>query len=219
MTEKVRKFVDYCETELDLTRKETYCYRSLSVCLLDSIYSLMNRYTVCEEIIARYVDKFMDGDKSKEGDNLTDLIANMDNAGGPVEFAENVLESTKKAGNTGLFRSEVVYNLAKQLMVMGINSIDDFRNYEDELALSAAMQAIKGVGAQASNYLFMLAGSTDRVKKDAHIDQFLNDLFPGQKFSNDECLSLFKETVAELNKKYPEITVRSLDGMVWAKYR
>ena len=90
MTEKVRKFVDYCETELDLTRTETYCYKSLSVCLLDSIYSLMNRYTVCEEIVARYVDKFMDGDKSKEGDNLSDLIANMDYAGGPVEFGYKV---------------------------------------------------------------------------------------------------------------------------------
>ena len=219
MTDNVKKFVDYCESELDLTRKETYYYKSLSVCLIDSIYSLMSQYTVCEKIVARYVDKFMNGDKSKEGDNLKDLIANMDNAGGPVEFAKNVLESTKKAGNTGLFRSEVVYNLAKQLLDMGINSIDDFRNYEDELALSTAMQSIKGVGAQASNYLFMLAGSTDRVKKDVHIDQFLNDLFPGQKFSNDECLALFKETVAELNKKHPEITVRSLDGMVWAKYR
>lgn len=41
----------------------------------------------------------------------------------------------------------------------------------------------------------------------------------GADISNDECQILFIDTVTELRKDYPEITVAMLDGIIWRKYQ
>ena len=38
------QFAQFCQTELDLTTQSDYGYQSLSVCVLDCVYSLRAKY-------------------------------------------------------------------------------------------------------------------------------------------------------------------------------
>ena len=63
----------------------------------------------------------------------------------------------------------------------------------------------------------MLAGDPNRCKPDVHIHRSIKDAF-GFDVSNDDCQIIFSQAVDLLKSKYPNLTVRLLDNIVWEKY-
>ena len=61
----------------------------------------------------------------------------------------------------------------------------------------------------------MLAGDESFVKPDRHILRFIQR-YAGIMPTVDEAQLIFEKTVAELNDKYPNLTVRLLDNVIWA---
>ncbi|HOA78835.1 MAG: recombinase family protein [Bacillota bacterium] len=81
-----------------------------------------------------------------------------------------------------------------------------------------AIQSVKGIGPAGLNYLFMLAGDPDRCKPDVHIHRFIYDDI-GVNVSDEQCQILLTDVVKLLKYEYPNLTVRSLDSIIWNKYQ
>lgn len=215
-----KQFIEYCEHNLDLEDSENYNYQSLSVCIIDCIYSLRAKYfNVTIPIVDRYADCYMNGNRNNPGDTVSMFIQHIDEKGGPQKFADEVLENHQKlGGKKNIPKETVCYQLAQYLRYLHIDTLEDFRNFESPELLEIVIRAVRGMGDAGVNYLFMLAGDANRCKPDVHIHQCIKDSC-GSDISNEECQILFAETVYCLKGKYPNLTVRNLDGIIWRKYQ
>ena len=215
-----KQFAEYCERNFNLEDGENYSYRSLSVCIIDCVYSLRTHYNrVTVPIIHRYAEAYMKGDSSNPGDTVTMLLQRMDENGGPKKFADNALQNCQKlGGKAAIPKEDVCFQLAQYLSYLHIDTLEDFRSFESQELLEVVIRAVKGMGDAGVNYLFMLAGDPNRCKPDVHIHRCIKDAC-GCDLSNEECQKLFTDTVYYLNRKYPHLTVRSLDGVIWRKYQ
>ena len=199
----LKKFISYIEENLDLSKLPSHeSFKSLSICIINCIYSLRANYrTITMPIVQRYADKFLSGNPHKAGETLNDLINNIDNNGGYEEFAYNILKN--KQVIAGELKSLVCYNLANKLIEIGINDINDFRNYKDISKLERTILSVRGVGPAAMNYLFMLTGDNTRVKIDIHIYRFVENAI-GVNLNDEEIQELFTKAVEILNSLYPD---------------
>lgn len=211
------KLANYCQANLDLNAPHyAEPYLTLGPCILDCIYSLRAKFiSVVIPLVNRYGDAYMNGNVHATGYTLTDFINHIQQAGGPEEFAINILKN--KQVLSGRLKSEVCLDLATKLVKSGIETKEDFYKTNPYL-LDYLMRSVKGMGDATINYMFMLAGDPDRCKPDVHIHHCIRDAI-GHDVSNEECQILFTEATKILKEKYPQLTVAHLDGLVWEKYR
>lgn len=82
------------------------------------------------------------------------------------------------------------------------------------------IRSVKGIGNAGTNYLFMLAGDTNRCKPDVHIHECIKDACGKDIKKDNDCQDLFTEAVKLLNKNNSnkQLTVRDLDHAIWVKY-
>ena len=213
------QFAKYCKATFDLSAQSDYGYRSLSVCILDCVYSLRAKYyAVTIPIVKRYANTYMGGDTHADGDTVSMLLKRMDENGHSA-FADRILRNQQKiGGKKQIPKEEVCYQLARYLRDLGIETIEDFQNFRSQEILEIVIRAVDGMGDAGTNYLFMLAGDPSRCKPDVHIHHCIRDGC-GCDVSNEECQALFTDTVALLREQYPNLTVRGLDGIVWRAYQ
>lgn len=219
MHELATHFAKYCESTFDLSTQSDYGYQSLSVCLLDCVYSLRARYyDVTVPIVQRYANIFMNGDPHGSGDTVSMLLRRMDDIG-HLAFAERVLINHQKlGGKKHIPKEEVCYQLARYLRDLHIETIEDFQHFESQEILEIVIRAVNGLGDAGVNYLFMLAGDPNRCKPDVHIHHCIRDAC-GHDISNEDCQTLFTDAVAILRARHPNLTVRGLDGIIWRAYQ
>lgn len=215
-----KQFIDYCEQNFNLEDSAQYNYQSLSVCIIDCVYSLRTKYySVTVPIVDMYAALYLNGNRNNSGDTVSMLIQHIDEKGGAQKFADEVLKNHQKLGGKNKIPKEnICYQLAQYLKYLNIDTIEDFRNFESPELLEIVIRAVRGIGDAGANYLFMLAGDPNRCKPDVHIHQCIKDSC-GCDVSNEECQVLFSEAVNRLNKKHPNLTVRNLDGIIWRKYQ
>lgn len=213
------KFAKYCDATFDFVLQMDYGYQSISVCILDCIYSLRAKYyAVTIPIVKRYAAMYMNDDPHASGDTVSMLLNRMDDMGHKA-FAEKVLMNQQKlGGKKQVPKEEICYQLARYLRDLHIETIEDFRNFESQEILEIVIRAVSGLGDAGTNYLFMLAGDPNRCKPDVHIHHCVKDAC-GHDVSNEECQELFTDAVELLRVKHPNLTVRGLDGIVWRAYQ
>ena len=211
------KLARYCLNNLDLnTPHYAEPYGSLGPCILDCIYSLQARYfAVVIPLMERYGKRYMNGDLRLAGYKLSDFVSHIEDAGGPIPFANDVLNNRQVL--SGRIKSEVCLEVANKLIKAGIQTKEDFYN-ADKNRMEHLLRSIRGIGDAATNYLFMLTGDSTRVKPDVHIHHCIQDAI-GYDVSNEECQKLFSGAVDILKEQYPKLTISALDGLVWSKYR
>ena len=219
MHELATQFAKYCESTFDLSTQSDYGYQSLSVCLLDCVYSLRARYyDVTVPLVQRYANMFMNGNPHASGDTISMLLRRMDDIG-HYDFAGKVLINHQKlGGKKHIPKEEVCYQLARYLRDLHIETIEDFRHFESQEILEIVIRAVNGLGDAGVNYLFMLAGDPNRCKPDVHIHHCIRDAC-GHDISNEDCQTLFTDAVKKLRTQHPNLTVRGLDGIIWRAYQ
>lgn len=212
-------FAEFCRKELDLDHKVTYGYQSLSACILDCVYSLRARYdSVTIPVVERYAAVYMNGDRFAPGDTVSMLLEHMEEQGGEAAFADKVLKNhNRSGGKSGVPKERTCRQLAQYLQCLHIETMEDFRSFEYPELLEAVIRSVNGMGDAGTNYLFMLSGDPDRCKPDVHIHHCVRDAC-GEDITNEECQALFTDTVKELRKEHPGLTVRDLDHVIWRKY-
>lgn len=217
MYKHTNSFVAYCKNNLSFELGVSYGYRSLSVCIIDCVYSLRAKYfSTTVPVVERYAKHYMNSNKFASGDSVTKLIQNIEDAGGPDAFAANVLKNRQKSGR--VLKSKACLQLAKYLHYLHIETIEDFRAFESIELLEIVIRAVEGIGDAGTNYLFMLAGDPGRCKPDTHIHHCIRDAC-GEDISNEDCQVLFTEAVGVLKAEHPTLTVAMLDGIIWNKYQ
>lgn len=213
-----KRFADYCEKHFDLERRVSYGYRSLPICIIDCVYSLRAKYeTITLPIVQRYADAYLNGDKYAEGDTISALLDHINSCGGPQLFAKIVIKNHQKLGRSLTPKEDTVYQLARYLKLLRIETIDDFRQFESPELLEVVIRAVRGISDAGVNYLFMLAGDSNRVKPDVHIHHCIVDAC-GKDVTNEECQMLFTEAVEILKAKHKDLTVAALDNSIWRFY-
>ena len=219
MHELAMQFAQYCESGFDLTTQSDYGYQSLSVCILDCVYSLRAKYyAVTIPIVERYANLYMNGNAHAPGDTVSMLLQRMNEIGHQA-FAEKVVQNHQKlGGKKQIPKEEVCYQLARYLRDLHIETIEDFQNFKSQEILEIVIRAVNGLGNAGVNYLFMLAGDPNRCKPDVHIHHCIRDAC-GHDIHDGECQVLFTDAVSLLREKYPNLTVRGLDGIVWRAYQ
>src|SRR5574344_1387894 len=110
----IEEFVNFCRNNLDLNSAHyAQPYKSLSVCILDCVYSLQARYfSTTVPVVERYAAAYMNGDRFA--------------AGGYAAFASNVLHNNQRLARQ--LKSQVCYELARNLKLFHINTKEDFQN-------------------------------------------------------------------------------------------
>ena len=216
--EIITKFANYCEQNFDLGQEnQVPFYNSLPVCIIDCIYSLWTKYfKVTVPIVDRYALKFMNGNKYRSGDKLSDFISNIESVGGCEPFAVDILKNKQKL--SGRLKSEICLELAKNLLLLNIETKEDFQNFQNVKLLEIVVSSVKGVGDAALHYLFMLTGDPNRCKPDVHIHRCIFDAL-GYEVSNEDCQIILKGAVDILKDKYENLTVAFLDSIIWNDYQ
>ena len=218
-TDAVEKIVQYSREILDFQNLSAPPeYRSLSVCLIESVYSLRAKYySVVLPIVERYADKYLHGDKYAAGDSLEDFMQHVTQAGGCECFTDSILVNHQKL--SGRNKTEICCEIADKLTrLLGINTLKDFQSYDKPELLDIVLRSVKGLGDAGINYLYMLAGDSNRCKPDIHIHHFIRDAID-EDVSNEECQFLLKNAVEELLTEFPQLTVRVFDYLIWKEYQ
>jgi hypothetical protein len=212
-----QKLAKHCKNLLDLNAQHyAQPYQSLPVCILDCVFSLRAQYfSTTVPVIDRYAKQYMDGDKYSDKITTAEFLEQIDKIGGCKEFSRSVLQNNQRSGHR--LKSEICYELARLFNLLNIQTLADFRNFNEEI-LQIVVRSVKGIGDAGLQYLFMLAGDQNRCKPDVHIHHCIRDAC-GVDVSNDECQTLFQKTVALLKAEYPNLTVAKLDGIIWQKYQ
>lgn len=213
----IRLFTDYCERTFDFDSLGLpNHYRSLPMCILDDVFSLQADYdVVVMRITEWYARDFLNGDRYAQGHTLSQFMANVDASPNAQSFTDEHLGRQNKSCNR--LKIELCYELARKLRCLGIETLEDFRDYEYPDVIEIMIRSVKGLKDQAVNYLFMLAGDSSRVKVDTHINKCVSAVF-GTTFDNDTTQDLFARAVTILNANHPGLTVSRLDNIIWTYY-
>lgn len=211
-------FCKYCIDNLDLNEKHRITkYNSISLCIIDCVYSLRTKYEVTRKIVERYIDKCVEGESNAKNDNCINLLKSI-NRVGIDKFAIDILKNNQKLA--GRVKSEICKDLCERLLWLNINSIEDFKKFKNVELLEVVISSIKGLGNAGVNYLFMLAGDKNRCKPDVHIKRFVKNACNVEFANENDYQILFSKAVKELKKKYKNISsVGVLDGIIWRKYQ
>ena len=216
MTEEAKKLLKHIVDNIGIKKPSMpNYYHSLPICILDDIFSLQSKYeTITFPTVKKYADYFLNGDLYTSNYSIDSFIADLEKEG-LVNIMTAIIKNKQCIG--GRRKIDVVYDVAKKLQTLKIQTFDDFNNYYDKDYLTYSLRQIKGVGDAAIDYLFMMVGDNNRVKPDIHIHRCVKDAI-GYDVSNDKCQSLFKEVSDALIKDIPFATPRYLDGLVWTFY-
>lgn len=229
----VAKFVDYCEKELKLydklivkgdTDPNEDFYKSLPVCIIDAVFSIGVKYQSVEKAERSFFEHFgLDISRKYpivDEYTIKRFIAHMNSFKGFEDAAQKAFRNSQRTSSkSGILKAEACYLVAKVFEKHRIDTLDDFNNYADKDKLDADILAVKGQSSGIMlKYLYMLAGKADEVKPDRHVIKFVNRVFPKVN-DHDEIKRIISESVELLRVKYPKLTARFLDCIIWDHMR
>ena len=219
----IKNFADYCERKLSIAGKSDPnldFYKSLPLCILDAVYSIGVKYSSTAKVTERYIKHFdLNISRSAADENehtVKDFLNNIKEAGGAKAFAEKVVHNKQRTSSRkGILKAEACELVAKVFESHGINTLSDFENYHKKDELDKDILSVHG---QASGvmlrYLYMLCGDDKRIKPDRMIQRFVEGFDPLIK-SHDELQELVSRASEVLKSKYPNMTPRFLDHIIW----
>lgn len=146
---------------------------SLALCALNSVYSLNNLSAAAGNVLARY-RAFR---PTADTDSGPDLLEAMDSAGGPRDFAANILRNERPLARSNRMRSEGIYEGLSRLAALdaAVTTTEHLRKavVDGSTAAQNAWLSVKGFGPLAWSYLIMNAGVGSETKPDVMIQRYL----------------------------------------------
>lgn len=230
-------FANYCESELNLhqqlivnNRKDPNeeFYKSLPLCIIDAVFSIGVKYKSAEKATAHFIDHFnLDVSRTypiQKEYTVNDFIHDMNSFSSFDEAAVSGFNNRQRTSSrNGILKAEACFRVAEVFQKHNVDTLKDFNNYTNTTALDRDILAVKGQGSGIMlRYLHMLAGRSDEVKPDRHVVNFIQNVFPHLSMSpkyHDAIKQTMHETVHLLQSKYPTLTERFLDVLIWEYMR
>lgn len=221
-----QRIANKCMNELDLQtaiQNDTVRFSSLPLCVIDAIFSIGVKYASAEKVDNRYIDRFslppLQIKKTspllqvQKQHTMTQLADNIDRIG-IDEISDTLFNRQRTSSRNGILKTEAVYQWAKILSSHGIEVLQDVANITTNI--ESELRSVRGQASGISlNYFYMLSGDDNLCKPDRWIIRFITDAI-GCKISVSEAQSLLEKTIIILMKKYPKLSVRLLDNVIWS---
>lgn len=211
----------FSKRNLDLLLKlsDSYSYNSLTLCVLDSIYSIGIRYATVLKVIESYcqyykvtkhretIGRFPEIISQESIDMLIDKIK----AIGHERFAYEILKNRNRtSAKNGILKSEAVLNVCEVLSKHHIQYLQDVESINNIPEFEHDFKAIQGQGSGISlSYLLMLSGDDELIKPDRMILRYINHAIHLQP-NTQEATQIIIELAKRVN-----LTPRTLDHIIW----
>jgi len=205
-----------------------YFYQSLPQCVIDAVYSIGVRYEGVQNAVRRYCDHFGLQEfrqprdcmpATSEQQPLSALVEQLVRLGAERFAREVARNSQRTSARGGILKSDAVFRFSTVLRERGINFLQDARAVALDGNLEAQLRRIPGQGTGISiSYFFMLTGTEDFVKPDRWITSFLQRCL-GRDVGLQEVQPLLTEACEILRPRYPHLTPRLLDYLIWGHER
>uniref|UniRef100_UPI003F4915DD hypothetical protein n=1 Tax=Paenarthrobacter ureafaciens TaxID=37931 RepID=UPI003F4915DD len=184
---------------------------SLALCALNSAYSLRGSSAAATNVLARYREYSSTADT----DSGPDLMEAMDGAGGPADFARDILRNQSKLPGTNRVRPEGIYEGLSRLATL-TTAVDTTERLRTSVAagdtsVKEAWLSVKGFGDLAWSYLIMNAGVGTETKPDVMVQRYIaRVLDDGKNLTSARTRNLLQRAAAALN-----VEPRDLDRAIW----
>lgn len=224
LNQTIKNFADYCEKKLSIAGKtdpNLDFYKSLPICILDAVYSIGVKYSSTSKVTERYIKHFdLNISRSAADENehtVKDFLNNIKEAGGAKAFAEEVVHNRQRTSSrNGILKAEACELVAKVFESHGINTLSDFENYHKKDELDKDILSVHGQSSGVMlKYLKMLCGNNNLIKPDRMVKRFVADF--SSTITSDEDLQelVSRAATGVLRLKYPNMTPRLLDYLIW----
>jgi hypothetical protein len=208
---------------------DAYYYSSISLCVIDAVFSIGVRYESVSATVRRYCEHY--GLQLTRSDpraalplqpcqeSISTLCRHFEDRNSEV-MAHDVFGNRQRTSTRGgILKAEAVKRFAEMLRLHGVEYLQDAPGAWDSVALDQAIRTIPGQRSGISlQYFWMLAGSDDLIKPDRMILRFLEAALQ-RRVAVSEAKELLTATTAALNGKYPDLTPRLLDFKIWEYQR
>jgi hypothetical protein len=227
MDNEAKAVADLAERVLDIGSAklcEDYYYQSLTLCVINAVFSINARYSAVQNVVARYCqyfklrrvrDDWHTVPPVEDQEPVSALCQKYRELGIP-KFADDVYQNHQRtSARGGILKAEAVERFGSVLRAHGIEYLQDVGRAMEDSRLEAAVRTIPGQGSGISlRYLWMLGGSDDIIKPDRMIMRFLQRAL-GREPSMREAQALLAGAAGLLKFKFPHLTPRLLDYKVW----
>src|ERR1035441_9554247 len=196
------------KNDLDLTsRSEQTAYQSVTLCVIDAVYSINVRYEQVTNVVDRYCEEFgLAKERVRndvlperiEQDAVTRLLSRM-NPLGDEKFARDVFQNSGRTSTkNGILKARAVRLFAEALATNGVEYLQDVTSVLDSVSLERAVKRIPGQGSGISlKYFFMQAGIEELIKPDRMIQHYVESVLH-RSVDIRECPELLAGAVADL---------------------
>ncbi|MFC1516738.1 hypothetical protein ACFL7E_08285 [Thermodesulfobacteriota bacterium] len=223
----IKKMSVYCDRVLDLKGArlgDMHYYQSLSFCVIEAVFSINVRYESTQNTVIKYCNYFNLKRIRKNRHSIPPIKAQE-----PIElfvkrferhgidmFTEKIFNNRQRTSTTsGILKSEAVYRFAQILKKYGVNYFQDVPEVIAKTDFENDIRSIPGQKSGISlNYFYMMSGADDLIKPDRHVLNFVNTGL-GKRLNLHVAENVVYETYQTLKLKYPHLTARLLDNVIW----
>lgn len=219
ITEKARSVLNLSHAQLG----DEYAYHSLSLCVIDAVFSIGVRYAGVQAVVQNYCDHFSlprlrsnpsHWPSTEEQTSLSVLCQQFEKLG-VQHMAEVVFDNRQRTSTrSGISKAEAVWRFAQALTLHRVEYFQDLGPGLPEATVDA-IRAVKGQGSGISlEYFLMLAGDGNRIKPDRMVLRFLEEALK-RGVTVTEAPVLLRGTLQNLCGDFPDLSLRALDYLIW----
>ena len=225
--EEVQKLARYCEKHLNFAKaslSDEFFYQCLPLCVIDAVFSINTRYKAVQNVINRFCKYFnlqrIRSNRSEvppitTQESVKEFLEKMNNYG-IDKFTNEIFNNRQRTSSvSGILKTEAVFHFVSVLSKYQVNYLQNVEKIIENKAFEQEIRNIKGQRSGISlRYLFMLTGSDEIIKPDRMILGFLSDALE-RNVKTKEAQALVVGAITTLRSKYPHLTPRLLDHLMW----
>lgn len=199
---------------------DEYYYTCLPLCLIDAIFSIGAKYKSTKNAVVYFAENngiHLDRRTGASDYTIDDFLARFDecNSEDFSEVAKHLFNNRQMTSTkNGIRKAEAVKRCALVFQKHGIQTIQDFQKKMTD-KIESQYKEVPGQGSGISlTYLKMLSGNDKLIKPDRHVLRFFDGNYE-DKNDREQAQKIVNQVVIELKPKYPDITARKVDYMIW----
>jgi len=219
-----------CSKRLDLENaklSDEYYYKSLSLCVIDAVFSIGIRYAITRNVVRNFCNKLLIERLREDGSPYPPIehqfsieaLLNLYDQFSINEITDNFFCSRNRTSSkNGILKSEAVSRFCTELKEFGVNYFQDLPLIIGNDRFENSIKKIPGQGSGLStSYFYMLAGEENVIKADRMIIRFIESCIH-LVVTTTEASQLIMEAHEILREEFPSLTPRILDHEIW-KYQ
>lgn len=205
---------------------DSYFYQSLSLCVIDAVFSIGVKYSSTKNVVQRYTTYFnLEQYRPRDiqgypnidkQDSLRNLVDRMEQLSISC-FTEDILKNKQRTSTkSGILKTEAVFRFATILLENNINTFEDVEHlFQKSEKIKKDISKIPGQKSGISyDYFLMLVGNDDLIKPDRMISRYFEGVTQ-EKLKQKDLLHILKTCSDILEPEYGGLTPRMLDHEIW----